>query len=156
MIPQEITVLCIIPLVLVSGCAGITGMDSGQTSNSTADINTSVLTTETAGSAGYIIVERVATPPENATVLSANNSSIRGISRLQMTLREAYGEENSTDNLSRSEFKRLKDRMPNQARYLDEPKGWYLSHRNQTFRVRIIRYIESWEGSSISGYAVNE
>ena len=79
--------------------------------------------------------------PRNAPVLSANNGSIRNLTRVQTALEMAYYENSTEIYLSQTEYERTSNRFPHEYAYGGDSFGLYVTYRDEKFRVRVIEYL---------------
>lgn len=132
---ETIAVLGVVLLTFVAGCGGI-AEETSTPSPKPTEISS---TTTTPEPAGFVSVKVVETAPDNATVISINNSSLTGIEPVQTLVRS--DRENVAHQLPKSELERVLREMPDMYRYGGDQFGWYITHQNELHWVRIIRYV---------------
>lgn len=127
-------------LLILSGCSGFTGSDETRTTASATTTPDSPVSTQTVTTtpqpAGWVEVEAVDTVPENATVISANNSSVAHIEIVQSLLES----NESAQYLPEDELDAVETEMPHEYIFEGDRFGWYLRYNQNVYRVRIIWY----------------
>lgn len=133
---ESIAVVGVVLLALVAGCGGTPGAPPTPSAETAEPAPT---TTATPEPAGFVSVKRIETAPENATVLSVNDSRLAGVEPVQTLIRR--NRTNIAHHLPKSELERVRREMPDEYRYGGGRFGWYITHRGELHRVRIVRYV---------------
>lgn len=133
-------------LLVIAGCGASVVTDPPMlTVSSTGEgpptTTTQPSSTGTPQPGGYVEAQAVVNAPDEATVLSVNNSSVEEILPVQKAVRRAYPDSQTELHLRSTALERVEAELPQSALYRGDSFGWYVSYRDRVFRVRVIHLV---------------